>query len=372
MVSLIVGGVVLASLPLFFCLQLNDVYPELGAKLTPEQMSGFASLANWENGRFKNLDSTELITHSKNTKLAKNLSWLIFPKDKPPRDLKPISLSRENFAFPPSRDFKMWWLGHSSLIMELAGTRFATDLVFDNAAPFPWVVRRYCDSPLSRKDLPALDFLIISHDHYDHLERATIQFLAKTQPNLKFITCLGVGEHLKHWGVPAERIFELNWGENFQAGEVKIYCVPARHFSGRSLETRNQTLWGAFVFECAGRRILFGADSGYGSHFKAIGEQFSGGFDLALFEIDAWNEKWRNIHMTPEEAILAGTDIGARCVVPIHWATFYLAQHPWKESIELFNNAANAANSQVAFPQLGAPMTLQNSFPQDLWWRKID
>ncbi|MCR5183636.1 MAG: MBL fold metallo-hydrolase [Opitutales bacterium] len=303
--------------------------------------------------------------------MAKNLTWLIFPDNKPPRHLNLLPLSASSFKNPPAQDFKICWLGHSSLIMEFSGTRFAMDPVFKNASPFPGIVRRYGPSPLSREDLPPLDYLIISHDHYDHLERSTIRYLIHAQPQLKFVTCLGVGGHLRRWGVPGERIVELNWGEDFCAGTVKIYCVPSRHFSGRFFNTRCQTLWGAFVLESGHRRIFLGADGGYGTHFKALGKRFAGGFDLALFEIDAWSEKWRQIHMTPEEAVLAGTELGARCIMPIHWATFYLAQHPWTESIERFLSAATARGVTVAFPRIGEIMSLGEAFPQNFWWREI-
>lgn len=365
------AGLAVASCFLRSC-QKGDVFREFGAKLTAERMKAFEGLPNWAAGEFKNVEPTFLKTHSSTVSLSKNLHWLFFPENKAPENLHPQSVPADAFGAVPAGNLRLCWLGHSSLIFELAGMRFATDLVFENAAPVPWVVGRYCEPPFPRERLPKLDFVIVSHDHYDHLERATVKFLAETQAELKFITCLGVGAHLRHWGVPAERIVEMNWGDSVSEGSLKIHCVTSRHFSGRALDTRNQTLWGAFVIEGAGTRVFFGGDGGYGNHFKSIAGAFPGGFDLALFEIDAWNENWPQIHITPEDAVLAGTELGARCLMPVHWATFYLARHPWKQSVELFLSAAEKRGVRTLFPPLGRIVDFSEALPQNPWWREID
>ena len=290
--------------------------------------------------------------------------FLFTSPNAPDFELPRVPLNRNSFSAEPGV-FEVFWLGHSSLIFELASVRFMTDPVFGNAAPLPGIVRRYCEPPLPRTELPELDFILISHDHYDHLEYATIRALRNA--GIHFITPLGVGARLRGWGIAPERIHELNWGESTQFAGLKVTALCARHFSGRSTSDRNRTLWAAFLIEGGGKRIFFGADGGYGAHFREIGDQH-GPIDLVCLEIDAWNERWPNNHLFPDEVIRAFLDLKGRTLLPIHWGVFDLAMHPWDESIRKVMEHAQKAGIRIMTPKMGEK-TLPESSGTGIWWK---
>ncbi|MDX9982557.1 MAG: MBL fold metallo-hydrolase [Lentisphaeria bacterium] len=277
-----------------------------------------------------------------------------------------MPLDRDSFAAQPE-EFAVRWLGHSTLIFELAGVRFITDPVFGNAAPLPRAMQRYTPSPLARKDLPPLDFVLISHDHYDHLEYETIRFFRDR--DVPFVVPLGVGARLRGWGIQPERIRELNWDESIVVNGIRITAQTARHFSGRTFRDRNTTLWSAYVLQGGGKSIFFGADGGYGTHFREIGAAF-GPFDLICLEIDAWNERWPNTHLFPEEVIQAQQDLGGGPLLPIHWGVFDLAMHPWDESIRQVAGLATRAGAPLFAPRLG-----EKAIPGETttlpWWESV-
>ena len=213
------------------------------------------------------------------------------------------------------------------------------------------------EPPLRREDIPQLDFVIISHDHYDHLEYGTVKFLKDR--DVKFVTALGVGARLRGWGVPADRIIELGWEESAEVAGLTITAERSRHFSGRHTNDRDSTLWASYVIEDKNdRRVFFGADSGYGRHFKEIGEKY-GGFDLTCLEIDAWNENWPNNHMFPEESVRAHNDLRGKKYLPIHWGVFDLAMHPWNESIGKAKEAAKKENVELVDVLMGEKKVLE-------------
>lgn len=261
-------------------------------------------------------------------------------------------------SFPEKRDaFSFIWLGHSTMVFEMDGARFMTDPVFGNASPVPFTVRRYMESPLRREDIPPLDFVIISHDHYDHLEYDTVKFLKGR--DVKFVTALGVGARLRGWGVPAGRIIELAWEESVEIAGLTVTAERSRHFSGRRTNDRDSTLWASYVIEGKNdRRVYFGADSGYGRHFKEIGEKY-GGFDLACLEIDAWNDNWPNNHMFPEESVRAHKDLQGKKFLPIHWGVFDLAMHPWDESVGRAREAAKKEGVEFVDVPMGEKRVLE-------------
>lgn len=322
----------------------------------------FADLPNYANGIFVNREPRVVRLHRRSIPRVL-LRFFGKSENAPDQPLPTQPLTRDSFAAQPG-PFSVRWLGHSTLIFELAGKRFITDPVFGNAAPLPGVARRYVASPLPREELPPLDFVVISHDHYDHLEYATIRFLRRR--NVPFVVPLGVGARLRGWGIPAERIYELNWDESLILDGIKITAQTARHFSGRSFSDRNQTLWTAYVFAGGGKRIFFGADGGYGAHFRTIGDTL-GPFDLTCLEIDAWNERWPNSHLFPEEVIRAHQDLRGNLLLPIHWGVFDLAMHPWDESIRAVAEPAREAHVPLLTPLMGGNVDL--AAPQtSAWW----
>ena len=248
----------------------------------------------------------------------------------PKTALPKVMLSKSDFPETPD-PFSVYWLGHSSAIVELNGVRMLIDPVFGNAAPFPGMARRYDESPLKRDELPDVDFVIITHNHYDHLEYATMRFLRKK--NVRFIVPLGVDVILKGWGIPEEKISTLGWNEPFNEKGVKITALPAVHHSGRSGFGGNATLWASYVLSDGEKKIYWSGDSGYGTHFDEAGTKY-GPFDLVCIGIDGWDPKWPSIHLFPEEVIQACFDLRTTALLPIHWAVFDLALHPWNESIQ--------------------------------------
>ena len=335
-ILLILGGV--------SCFALSQI----GNGPSPSEQKFFSRFPNFRDGRFLNLENVKMDTK----KMAKSAGFFRFIFSSPNAPQRPYprqELIRKSFPVRPE-EFNVCWLGHSTLIFELGGVRFMVDPVFGNAAPVPGIVRRFVSSPLPRAELPELDFVVISHDHYDHLEYDTIRAFRKKK--FPIITSLGVGARLRSWGIPAERIIEMNWNNYTTVAGVKITAHPARHFSGRTFDDRYTTLWSAFSFERNGKKIFFGGDSGYGKHFAQIGREH-GPFDLVCLEIDAWNERWPNNHSFPEEVIKEFQELRGKRLLPIHWGVFDLAMHPYYESINRVCELAKKYNVPLLLPAMG-------------------
>lgn len=260
------------------------------------------------------------------------------------------------------------WLGHATALIEIDGYRVLTDPVWSRRCSPSRTVgpQRLHPPPLDIEALPALDAIVVSHDHYDHLDMATVKTLARTQ-RAPFVTALGVGAHLREWGIPANRITELDWDGETGIGELRLVCTPARHFSGRFL-SRNNTLWSSWAILGPRHRAYFGGDTGYTGSFAEIGARH-GPFDVTVLPIGAYNTAWPDIHMNPEEAVRAHRDLRGGLLVPIHWATFRLAPHPWAEPAERLVAAAAAAAVDIAVPRPGGRALPGQAGPLEHWWR---
>ena len=263
------------------------------------------------------------------------------------------------------------WFGHSTALLEIDGYRVLTDPVWSERCSPSDIVGpgRMHPPPVPLDALPALDAIVISHDHYDHLDIDTIVALAHSQW-APFVVPLGVAAHLRDWGIPDERIIELDWNEQAQVDELTLICTPARHFSGRFLN-RNCTLWASWAIIGPAHRAYFGGDTGYTKSFAEIGAEH-GPFDVTLLPVGAYNRTWPDIHMNPEEAVQAHLDVNGRLLVPIHWCTFRLAPHPWAEPIERLLAAADATHVQVAVPKPGERVDPTATAELDPWWRLVD
>lgn len=267
------------------------------------------------------------------------------------------------------------WLGHATALIELDGYRILTDPVWsERCSPSDAVgPKRMHPPPIALAALPALDAIVISHDHYDHLDIDTVTALIRSQ-RAPFVVPLGVGAHLRAWGVPDERVIELDWNEQTRIGELTLACIPARHFSGRFV-TRNLTLWASWAMIGPTHRVYFGGDTGYTKSFRQIGSAY-GPFDMTLMPIGAYNRAWPDVHMNPEEAVQAhldlnGTDTStAGTLVPIHWCTFRLAPHRWDEPVERLLEAADAAGVRVVVPRPGGRVQPGATGDFDPWWRR--
>ena len=340
------------------------VIREIGKTPSEEELKKYESLPYFKNGEFQ---SPQKMVYDFDNVRNGPASWLRFVKKSPfaPKQELPMKkLTKADFN-QNADDFALYWLGHSSALLELNGKRILLDPVFGNAAPVPFMVPRYGKAPIKIEDLPQIDLVVISHNHYDHLERKTVQKLK----NSHFIVPLGVGAALRGWGIKAENITELGWEEDFNQNNLKITAETAVHYSGRGLGDRNKTLWNSYIIESNNKRIFWSGDSGYGTHFKEIGKKY-GPFDLAAIEIDGWNTGWTNTHMFPQEIIKATQELGAKKLLPLHWAVFDLALHPWHESIDMLLQENQNTDIQILTPLMGEKINNLTTQTQKWWSNK--
>jgi L-ascorbate metabolism protein UlaG (beta-lactamase superfamily) len=357
--------VVLRMLLLAALLALG-VYFYLGGEFGEAPSAGeeavYARLDYYKNGRFQS--PREIVFDFGKVSGGRPSVWRFFTRspNAPDKPLPKVALDKSSFPARPS-GYALYWLGHSSAILELDGKRLLFDPVFGNAAPLPFMVRRYGEAPIKREDLPDVDYIVITHNHYDHLEKKTVRFL----PAGRFIVPLGVGAALRGWGIGADRITELGWDETFEENGLKITAVEGVHFSGRGVFDRNKTLWASYIVRAGGKNIFWSGDTGYGEQFARFREEY-GSFDLAVIEIDGWNAGWRRSHMFPEESVQAASDLGSEWVLPVHWGVFDLAIHPWRESIDLFLKEAEGRAFKTLTPKMGERL-VPGETPTERWWR---
>ncbi|MEQ9188658.1 MAG: MBL fold metallo-hydrolase [Cryomorphaceae bacterium] len=259
------------------------------------------------------------------------------------------------------------WFGHSAFLLEVDNKHILLDpMLGPSAAPFSFQVRRFNqDLPIALEDLPIIDAVIFSHDHYDHLDYPTI--MAIKDKVKRFFVPLGLKGHLVGWGVDPTIVTELDWWEEAQLDGIRLACTPAQHFSGRALNDRGATLWCSWVITTPKRNIFFSGDSGYFNGFKSIGEKY-GPFDIAMLECGQYNTLWQEIHMMPEESAMAAVDLNAKAMIPIHWGMFELALHPWKEPVERVTAKAKELNMPILTPKVGERLAIMQPLTTDAWW----
>jgi len=354
--------------------------PRIGGNPVGERLQRIKALPNYRDGQLHNLEPTDMNMPA--TTMLK-VMWTMLRGAKgrePERPIPVVPFDREAWERIPGAEVGIAWFGHSCVLLKVDGITFLTDPVFgERASTFTFAgPKRFTYTEHMRVSmLPPVDVVLLSHDHYDHLCYETVHSLVvlrmsgaahdRPKNKLRFITAVGVGAHLEKWGVDASRITELAWWQEEVVGPVKVTLTPTRHFTGRSMTNRFSTLWGGFVLQGSDKRLYFGADSGYSSTFKEIGERF-GGFDLALLECGAYSEHWPQIHMFPEETAQAALDLKARVLMPIHWGKFALGLHPWKESIERIMQVAEGKRPPLLTPRIGRTMTAIDPACSERWW----
>ncbi|QSQ27101.1 MBL fold metallo-hydrolase [Pyxidicoccus parkwayensis] len=287
----------------------------------------------------------------------------------PPAPL-PVESPLETWARKPDSGFRVTWLGHSTMLLELDGARILTDPVWgERASPMSFAgPKRFHPAPVPLEALPKVDAVLLSHDHYDHLCRPTIAKLAKLR--VPFITALGVGAHLEAYGVAPELITELDWWEETRVGPVGFTAAPAQHFSGRGMGDRNRTLWASWVLTTDKRRVFFSGDTGLTSEFEEIGRRH-GPFDLVMLEVGAWHPSWGGIHLGPENALKAHAMLGGGTLMPVHWGTFNLALHAWDEPAETLLRLADEQKVRLFTPRLGSAVEPGHVELVTPWWREV-
>jgi L-ascorbate metabolism protein UlaG (beta-lactamase superfamily) len=287
----------------------------------------------------------------------------------PKKTIGPFHTDVSIYQTPPKSGLRITLIGHSSLLIEIDGKRILTDPVWSERVSFSqrFGPKRFFEPPLPLSELPPLDAIICSHDHYDHLDTATIKYFAdKTVP---FYCSLGVGQHLINWGIAGDRITEMDWTDSVKVGvDLTITATPGRHFSGRGVTGRMETLWSSWVIKGRKHNIFFGADSGWFPGFKDIGDTY-GPFDLTMLEIGAYGKYWADIHMGPDHASNAHLALKGKLMMPIHWGTFNLAPHAWFEPIERLLVYAKEKSIELFIPEPGSPTEVTGPYNSG-WWEK--
>lgn len=354
--SLLAGGWALRA--------LQGAPSALGA--SPVEIDGIAKGSpNYKDGTFVNLEPASAVSLTRQEQFLLVREVIGGSSRQHPSGPVPLVTPDPSLA---AGDLAVTWYGHSSAVIEIDGYRVLADPVWsDRCSPSRTLgPRRLHPVPAPLEAMPAIDAVIISHDHYDHLDIDTVKQLARTQ-RAKFFVPLGIGAHLRSWHIPADRIVELDWNESARLGDLTLVCTPARHFSGRFL-TRNTTLWSSWALIGPSHRAFFGGDTGYSKSFADIGAEH-GPFDLSLMPVGAYHPGWPDTHMNPEDAVRAHRDVtDAGLLVPIHWATFRLAPHPWSEPAERLVKAAESDNVLIAVPKPGQRVAPDAALANDPWW----
>ncbi|WP_310395081.1 MBL fold metallo-hydrolase [Hymenobacter sp.] len=356
-------GVVLVAAVAFVALS-----PQLGGKPTKTEQQAYAQSGHYRKGEFVNLVPTSVST-SRNT-LATIWTFLFHkdPHAKPKGPLPLLPLDSLAITRKTPELVRVTWFGHSASLVELAGHNILLDPMLSmEMGPVSWATpNRYNRSlAITPEKLPPIAAVLISHDHYDHLDYETVRKIKDKVG--RFFVPLGIGPHLRRWGVAPERITEMNWGDSAQLPGLTVRCTPSRHFSGRGLGNQNSTLWSSWVLQSATKRVFYSGDGGYGPHFATIGAAY-GPFDLALMECGQYDANWAEIHMRPEQSVQAARDVQARLMLPVHWAAFTEANHAWTDPIERATAEAQRLGQPITTPRLGEPVTLGTALPNARWW----
>ncbi len=344
--------------------------PQFGAPMTGARLARAMANPQYHGGRFINLEpeapsDTSLIDYTMRQMSGNEVR--VPPKPVPVMAVDKAALA----AAPPASGLRAFWIGHASTYVEVDGQRLLLDPVFaERVSPLPVGPGRFHPPPIALADLPKIDAVLISHDHYDHLDMDTIRHLA--QKGTRFFVPLGIGAHLERWGVPAAQVEELEWWQERSLGNVKIVCTPTRHYSGRGLDNRSSTLWSSWSVLGPQHRFFYSGDTGYAKVFKDIGARV-GPFDMAFVKIGAYGPgpAWTDIHMTPEQAVQVSRDVRAKRMFPVHWSTFNLAYHDWDEPIKRALQEASRAGVDLVTPRIGEVVDADRPFASTRWWEAL-
>lgn len=340
-----------------------EAAPVFGGEPDSSSLTRMAKSTHYRDGRFENLIPTKVSTRNPNSENFLS-AWLFPPNDKNPSHALP------SHQFEPHRltNGKFVWFGHSTVVIKTADVVILTDPVFNRASPIPIGGDPFAlQNAISLDDVPPIDVVVISHDHYDHLDYKAIKDL-QDRVQLFFVP-LGIKGHLQRWGIDERKIVEFDWYESRQYRGVDLTFAPSRHFSGRGLDDHNKTLWGSWVIRSQNLNVYFSGDGGYSKTFKYLGEKF-GPFDIAFMENGAYSLDWAEIHMLPEETVQASIDLGAKVLFPIHWGKFDLALHRWDEPVVRLRKEAREREVTITTPLVGEVFAL-DELPSEPWWESI-
>lgn len=340
---------------------------QFGGKPTPELEEEYAKSPQWQNGHFENLEETKMNFNI--WSLPKMIyKQFIDKKGRDPKKPLPVAAFDKEAFLADDVSFKYIWYGHSAVLIRLNGQTILIDpMMGPNAAPIsPLPVKRYSENTLDFiDDWPEIDLVLQTHDHYDHLDFASME---KLIPKVKqYYVAVGCKRHLESWGADASKIQEFDWWDFTQFNDISITFTPTRHFSGRGLKDRAKSLWGGWAMRTQKENIYFSGDGGYGPHFKEVGRKL-GPFDFAFMECGQYNENWHMIHMFPEESVQAAIDARVKKSTIVHWAGFSLAQHIWQDPADRYAKKADEEKLDAVYPELGKVYSLEDD-PKKRWWQ---
>jgi L-ascorbate metabolism protein UlaG (beta-lactamase superfamily) len=345
----------------------------LGKKPEGARLERIKASPRWAGDRFRNMQPIPPGLRDPNTAMPSLSDFLCGGERRVPRGPLPSIDPLESWRSTPSSGLRATWLRHSTVLIEIDGLRVLTDPVWGpRASPSSLAgPKRFQPVPVALRALPPLDLVIVSHDHYDHLDYPTIRELAKR--NVPFVTSLGVGAHLEAWGVNPELITELDWWESHNPahGGLTVTAAPSQHFSGRGLKDRNATLWSSFILRSGQHAVFFSGDTGLTSEYRDIRDRL-GPFDLVMLEVGAYHPAWGDIHLGPHNALKALALLGGGTFLPVHWGTFSLAMHAWDQPAEDLLSASEQAGAHLIMPRLGEAVEPARAQRPEPWWRAVD
>ena len=360
------GLILLLPVVLFLALKL----PVFGAHPDAADQQRFVSSEafNAESGVFENRRAELFASMRDDASTLEMINeWFTERKDGSPAVALRQSEPNLDEFMALSEQVKLIWFGHSTFLLNVSGTIILIDPVFAaTAAPVSFTAKRFQPPVLSLQQLPKVDVLLISHDHYDHLEMETVKYFKDS--DTEFVAPLGVGLHLQRWGIEPSRITERDWWESYTTNGIEFTAAPAQHFSGRDGINNNETLWASWSIVSTDARLFFSGDSGYDTHFSEIGERL-GPFDIAFLENGQYNEAWSAVHMMPEQTLQAFKDLKAAHLLPIHWGMFELAFHTWYDPIVTLNELAEAEGIPLVTPIIGEVIKLDDALKTEKWWQ---
>src|SRR5471030_2591539 len=345
----------------------------LGKKPKGARLERIKASPLWAGDSFRNVHPVMPGLRDPNASPPTLSEFLCGGERRVPRGPLPSMNPLEAWARPPASGLRATWLGHSTVLIEIDGLRVLTDPVWGpRASPSRFAgPKRFQPVPIPLRALPPVDLVLVSHDHYDHLDYPTIRELAGS--DVPFVTSLGVGAHLESWGVRAERIVELDWWESHQVPNtgLTVTAAPSQHFSGRSLHDRSATLWSSLVLRSPRHSVFFSGDTGLTTEYAQIRERL-GPFDLVMLEVGAFHPAWGDIHLGPQNALKALALLGGGPFLPVHWGTFSLAMHAWDQPAEALLALGPKAGAQLLLPRLGQPVEPAHAEDVEPWWRVVD
>lgn len=362
------SGITIGALILALTGVWLSAWSAYGASSSGERLELIEKSPHWKDGEFHNIKEpvwppmTDMLWHS------------IFESSehtKPASTIPIIKRGKTDFEVPPEGGLRVTWLGHCTSLVEIDGFRILTDPVWgERVSPLSWVgPKRFHEPPLALEDLPQVDAILISHDHYDHLDYPTVKQLLEY--DVQWLVPLGVGAHLEYWGVDADHITELDWWQDTIIGDLKITCTPARHFSGRSAfgSDMNETLWASWAVQGPDHSVYFSGDTALHDQLVRIGEDY-GPFDITMIDTGAYSDHWPDVHLGPEQAVIANTLLKGKLMIPVGWGSFDLSTHGWTEPVERLVVAAEARGVSIVIPKPGG-FVVPGETVLERWWPEL-